>query len=163
MFFKRKRDKNKILGIRNSRKVYFPLYFLALILIFIVFWILYKELPLNTFALTLLIIFIILIIKYTELHRLSNYYEINRNAFIHKSGLLNKKSKNIDILTISDVDWQQSPWQRLIGFGNVNLRIYSNPMAEINIKNINHPAKFVRTLEKAILDKKKKSSGGIGS
>ena len=137
------------LKVRNSRKSYIPIYFMILILVVIIIYILVSGKPLNDLALKLALTFIVIILISTEIHRLGNSYEINRNSVIHRKGYFNITSKRLEFGAISDSDIQQSIWQRMFSYGNVEIHLYSKENKTV-VKNINHPFEFVDFLQKTM-------------
>lgn len=144
--------------VRNSRKIYLPIYLMVLILIGTLIFIFYNDLPVNKWVLVLIILFIFFSIKYTELHRFSSSFEINKDSLIHTRGLLTKKIRSMDFFAVSDVETKKTLWQRLLGFGDVDVRLYSGE-SDNPVKNINQPEEFVRFLRKMIDNKRKEASG----
>jgi uncharacterized membrane protein YdbT with pleckstrin-like domain len=143
-----------ILRKRSSRKVYIPFYLMVFILIGAILYIKINNLLLNPIAIIAAVLFIIIILNFTEFHRLNNSYEINVNSLIHKKGILKRVTKNIDFLSISDIDVSQSLWQRLFNFGDVNVRLFSLDTTT-SIKNISNPNDFAKFLESKIHNKRK--------
>jgi len=117
------------------------------VLVSAVVFIKYRGFLINKYVLILVVVFIVLAIKYTEIHRFSRWYEVNSNSLVHKEGILSKKIKNLDLCAISDIDVSQNLWQRLLGYGNISVRLFSE-VSHTEIKNINDPAKFGNFLEK---------------
>lgn len=153
MFGKRRYKKKSIekntLKVHNSRKIYIPVYIMIFVLIGTVIFIKYNGLKLNNYVWWVVIIFVILAIKYTEIHRFTNWYKITPDSLVHKQGILNKKIKNLDLSAISDIDIYQNFWQRMLGYGNISVRLFSE-VSHTEIKNINDPVKFGNILEKSI-------------
>lgn len=135
----------EVLKIRNSRKIYVPVYLMIFILVFAVGFIKYSGKELNMFAFKLAVIFSILGIIFTETHRLRSLYEINDNFFVHIKGIFFKTTKRTDLSVISDVVIKQNPWQTIFGYGNVNVVVFSEVTP---IKNVNKPMEIVSFLEK---------------
>ena len=148
-------SKSDVMKVRTSRKVYLFLYLMIFVLILAVIFIKYKGLPINNYVLILVVVFIVLVIKYTEIHRFSKWYEVNENSLVHKEGILSKKIKNLDLSAISDIDISQNLWQRFLGYGSINVRLFSD-VSHTEIKNINDPAKFGNFLEKMMSAKMNK-------
>lgn len=148
--------------VRNSRKTYIPVYFMIVILLFTIGYIKYSGKELNNLALKGAFIFSILAVIITELHRLSNRYEINDNAVVHAKGLFFVTSKRTDILAVSDAELKQNPWQRILNFGDVNVMVFSRESVT-NVKNINNPSEFTSFLEDKINEKRggAQKKGGI--
>ena len=143
-----------ILRTRASRKVYIPFYLMVFILIGVILYIKLNNLFLNPIAIMAAVLFIIIILNFTEFHRLNNAYEVNLSSLVHKKGILRKVTKNIDFLSISDIDVSQSLWQRLFNFGDVNVRLFSLDTTT-SIKNISNPNEFAKFLESKIHNKRK--------
>ena len=142
---KEKKEEDK-LKIRNSRKTYIPIYFMMFVLALIIAYILNSGKPLNDLAFRLASVFVVVVFIATEIHRLGNSYEINDNSIIHKSGYFNITSRRLEFGAISDSDVQQSIWQRLFSYGNVEIHLFSKENKTV-VKNINHPFKFIDFLQ----------------
>ncbi len=155
----REKEKTKkyFMKVSNSRKLYLPIYLMILVLIAVIIFIKYNDLNLSTPALVLVVLFILLSIKFTELHRWSNSYKITRDSFVHTKGILNRKTRSMDFLAISDIELRQNFWQRLLNYGDVSVRLYSGE-SDNPAKNISNPKKFADCLEKMIHIKRRESS-----
>ena len=154
---KKEKIKKYFMKVSNSRKIYLPIYFMILVLIAVVIFIKYNDLNLSTPVFILVILFILFSIKITELHRWSNSYEITKDSLVHNKGILNRKTRSMDFLAISDTEVKQNIWQRLLNYGDVSVRLYSGESSN-PAKNINNPKKFARCLEKMIHAKRDGSS-----
>ena len=150
-------DSKKVMKVRTTRKLYIPLYLMTIILIIVIGVIKLKEMQLSQSALIGVIVFIVIIVLFVEVHRFKDLYEINQNSLVHSHGILNKKIKSSDFFAISDFDVNQKLWQRLFGFGDVNVRLVSHDSSTA-VKNINNPTKFAAFLEESI--SKKRTEGG---
>lgn len=137
----------KILKFSNTRKHYLLFYLMIIVILGIIIYIKIINKPINNFALLLSIIFCILIFLGTETHRLYNSYEINQNSLVHTVGYLTKKSKRMDFSSISDFYIIQDIWQRMLSYGNIDVRLYSGETT-MNIRNINHPKHIIDIIEK---------------
>ena len=151
---KGKEEEKIFMKVSNSRKLYLPIYFMILVLIGVIIFIKYNGFPLNNLVLILVGLFILFSIKITELHRFSNSYEINQNSFVHTQGILNRKTRSMDFLAISSIEVEQNFWQRLFGYGNVSIRLYSGETDNL-VKHINNPAKFAKFLREGMHLKRK--------
>lgn len=158
------RGEIKRLKVRNSRKLYIPLYFMIIILFLTIGFIKMSGKEINDLAFRAIIIFSLAILVFTEFHRIRNSYEINSNSLIASKGILNKNIKKVDLLSISDVDSHQNIWQRMLNFGDVNARLFSKDSAT-SMKNISNPVKFANFLEKMMSERRNESStrGGMGN
>lgn len=139
--------KEKDVAVRNSRKLYIPVYFMIITLICLIVIIRVEDLPLNKAALIAAIVFILIGIKFTEVHRLGNKYRIDFRSLIHTKGYFNIVSRKVDLLAVSDIDVSQTLWQRLWGYGDVNVRMFSKD-SNTSVKNINNPDLFASMLQK---------------
>ena len=115
----------EVLKVRISRKLYIPIYLMILILFLAVGFIKISGKEINDLAFKMAIGFSAILILITELHRLSNSYEINSDALVSSSGILNKKIRKADLVSISDVGLNQTLWQRMIGYGKISARMFS--------------------------------------
>ena len=148
----RKKKDDGVYRVRNTRKIYFPVYLMAGLLVGFLAFLFFRGLPINTMALGLIVLFIFLSIKYTELHRLNNSYEIDSHDVIHTEGLINKKIKRGDLVHVRYVDINQSVLQRLFGYGDVMVDLFSE---KIPVRNIDKPLEFQKVLEDKIAEKKR--------
>ncbi|MEM1225247.1 MAG: PH domain-containing protein [Planctomycetota bacterium] len=53
--------------------------------------------------------------------RLGYHYELTSQRFIHKSGLLTRRTDRIEVIDIDDVSYEQGPIQRIFGVGTINI------------------------------------------
>ena len=139
----------------NSRKIYLFLYLMILILIAVLIFIKITNRPLDIMALKLVAAFVIALAIATELHRVYNIYEIHDNSLIHTQGILSKHSRKIDFSAISDLYVIQNLWQRILSYGNVEVRLFSGENTTY-IKNINKPSEFVEIILRKINQKAKR-------
>ena len=146
---KKEKDKKDLMKVRNSRKLYFPIYLMIFVLIGVIVFIKYNGLSLNKLALILVGLFVLFSMKFVEIHRLCNSYEVNKNSLVHTMGLFNRKIRSMDFFAISDIEVKQNFWQRLLGYGSVEVHAASGANI-IKVKNINKPGRFVDTLEEQV-------------
>lgn len=153
MFEEKKSFLNKgQLKIRGSRKRYFLIYVMVLIVIAIVGYIRYNNLFLSESAFVFAIIFIISALFSTEIHRFMEFYRITTNYLECTVGLFSKKTKKILIESIVDIDLNQKVWQRFLGYGTLNIHAASG-VNIIQIKSINNPVRFMDFLEERVDEK----------
>ncbi len=108
----------------------------------------------NQIAVILAAIFSFILIKKIELERFSTYYEVNPDNLKEVSGIVGKKVKNVSYHSISDVSVSQTPWQRLLNYGSVRVKMFAED-ATSTIKNIPHPEDFVDFMEQAMNKKRR--------
>lgn len=147
---KGKNSNKNSLTLRNSRKIYIPIYIMVLILLSVILWIYFSGKPLTYFSIALVILFSYFAIKSTEIHRLTNKYEIKSPTLIHTTGLFNKNERRVDLFAVSDADVLQNLWQRIWRYGDVRVRLFSAESTTI-IRNINNPQQFASFLEGEML------------
>ncbi len=149
----------EILSIRNSRKIYIPVYAMILILFFTIGAIKYQGKDINSFAVKSVIAFSIIGIIWTEMHRVRNKYQITDTAVVHLKGLLFKTIRKTDIHALSDAVLMQNPWQMILGIGDVS----ANAFSEVNVlKNINDPHYVIQFLEEKMVKKTAVATTGKG-
>ena len=152
-------ENKEMMKVRNSRKTYFFVYTMILILIITVIVIKTSGSELNKLAFEAVLVFSAVLIIFTEIHRFRNLYEINSHSLIHSKGIFVKKTKRVDLLSVSDADSKQNPWQRLLNYGGVDVNLYSGGKP-VPVKNIDDPEKFVDFLEEKMSEKRIKEGGG---
>jgi len=145
-----KDSKEGKISVYSSRKVYIPIYFMTIVLVIAVIYLIINGFELNRYALIGITLFVLGSIKMTEIHRLTNKYEIGEVTLDHIHGLFSKISRKLDFFAISDLDVSQSPWQRMLKFGDVNVRLFSKESVA-KIKGINNPTRFADILQRRIL------------
>lgn len=69
--------------------------------------------------------------------RLGYHYELTSQRFIHKSGLLTRRTDRIEVIDIDDVSYQQGPIQRLFGVGTINITSSDRSDPELDLHGIN--------------------------
>lgn len=154
MFSKKEDKKKSILRIRNSRKVYLPVYFMVLVLVGVIIYIKLMGLPFDNYLLLIVGAFILLALKTTEIHRLVNLYEINPNVVVHSFGLFSKRVQDIDMNSISDIRIHQTLWQRMLNYGDVVISLFAH---DNMVRNIDDPSRFVEVLEKTMANARREN------
>ena len=147
----------RVLRVRNSRKIYIPIYIMILILILTISAAKFSGKEVNTFAFKTVLIFSATAIIFTELHRLVNSYEVNSNSLVISTRLIKNSTRRLDLLSISDADSVQGPWERILNYGDVHVRLFSKE-STMTIKGIDNPLKFVDFLIETIDEKR---GGGV--
>ena len=147
-------SKEGIISICNSRKVYIPIYLMTILLITSAVYIKIEGYSLNKYAFVGVVLFALGSIKMTEIHRLTNRYEIGEATLSHVHGLFSKVNRKLDFFAISDLDVSQTPWQRMLNFGDINVRLFSKDSVA-RIKGISNPVKFADTLQDRIANCRK--------
>ncbi|MEK6842645.1 MAG: PH domain-containing protein [Nanoarchaeota archaeon] len=133
-----------VLSIRNSRKLYIPVYLMIFILFLAIGMIKFYGKEINDWAFRTVLVFSAVGMIMTEFHRLRNRYEINDSSFVHVKGVLVKTTTRTDLSVISDIVIKQNPWQIILGYGTVHVVVYSE---ETPIKNVDNPLMVVSFLE----------------
>ena len=138
--------KNFLLKVRRSRKSYFLVYFMILIIIGILVYFNKMGLTIPTFTLIISIGFIVLLIKFIEIHRIKDWWAITDSALIQSLGLLDKNVREVGFSSISDMDIHKPLFKRFLDYGDVNVRLFLNETS-IKIKDISNPTQFVEDFQ----------------
>jgi len=146
------RAEKSVLRVRTSRRYYVPIYAMSIFIVGFILWINLGEGSVSQVALLAAAIFIISSIKGSELHRFNFLYEITPLAVVFTEGIFSKRSKRIDLSSISDINISQNPWQRLLRYGDVDVKLFAEGS---KIPNINNPKKFALVLEETMVNKGK--------
>ena len=139
-------QKREIVKFSRSRKPYFIIYLMIIILIVLTTYVRVKGLPSSRITLIGTIVFTIIGMTITEIHRLKDTYKISHEYVEHRSGIISKGEKKIHIKSITDINARQNVFQRLMGYGSIVVQSASGAN-NIIINNINHPKKFIIILE----------------
>lgn len=78
--------------------------------------------------------------------RLSVYYELTNQRFVHKSGILNRKTNRIEVIDMDDVSYQQGIVERMLGTGSIRIQSSdtSHPKITLDgIDNVEHVAQLI--------------------
>ncbi|TWT56073.1 PH domain-containing protein [Allorhodopirellula solitaria] len=78
----------------------------------------FSQLPL-TVALGIIVLLWVLVAANYARMRLGYHYELTSQRFIHKTGLLTRRSDRVEVIDIDDVSYEQGPVQRLLGVGSI--------------------------------------------
>ena len=154
-------EEKSVMRLRTSRKTYFFIYLMIFILMSTVIFIKISGKELNKLVFEGVLAFSAILIIFTEIHRFKNLYEINSHSLIHSKGIFVRKTKRVDLLSVSDADSKRNPWQRMLNYGDVNVNLYSGG-SSVPVKNINNPEKFVDFLEEKMSGKRiEEGEGGM--
>ena len=146
-------ESKKMMKVRTSRKAYFLVYDMILILIIAVIFIKTSGRELNKSAFEAVLVFSAVLIIFIEVHRFATFYEITSSSLVHSQGIFSRAIRKVDLTSISDADSKQTAWQRMLNYGDVHARLFSAE-TELSVKNINNPEKFVDFLEKKMNEKR---------
>jgi uncharacterized membrane protein YdbT with pleckstrin-like domain len=81
----------------------------------------------------------------------SNEYVLTTHRLIQQSGFLAKRSMDIRLDKINNVEHRQTLWGRILGFGDLEIDTASENGAGL-FPNINHPLDFKRAILAAVED-----------
>jgi len=138
--------KKFLLKVKRSRKTYFLVYLMILIIIGVLVYFKRNGLIIPTFTLIISIGFVIILIKFTEIHRIKDWWAITDSALIQSLGLLNKNVREVSFSSISDMDISKPFFKRFLNYGDVNIRLFLNETS-IKIKDISNPTQFVEDFQ----------------
>ncbi|MBS3070993.1 PH domain-containing protein [Candidatus Pacearchaeota archaeon] len=134
------------LSVRNSRKIYLIVYLMILALVISIAVAKISGREIDELTLKVVGVFLILAIFFTESHRLNTYYEVNPHSIIASKGIFSRTTRRLDLVAISDANLRQNLWERMLNYGDVGVRTFSDDSAMV-IKKINNPSMFVDFLE----------------
>ncbi|MGC9309604.1 MAG: PH domain-containing protein [Candidatus Nanoarchaeia archaeon] len=138
-----------IVSRNNSRKIYLPLYVMAIILICLIIYIQVNNLELNNTVFIAAILFIVCVLFFTEIHRAVTRYEIRTESLVHIHGIFSRRKRYVAFHSISDIKFKQNFWQRLLRYGSIYVYQFSEDSAT-QVRNINKPEEFLNILEERI-------------
>ncbi|MFZ1932518.1 MAG: PH domain-containing protein [Thermoguttaceae bacterium] len=75
--------------------------------------------------------------------RMSVRYVLSTQRFLHERGFLRRVSDRIELLDVDDITFEQSLWERLVGFGTLRIASHDRTNPELvlpGIENIKHVA-----------------------
>lgn len=139
-----------------TRKHFLIIYIMDLILIFVIVYLLLNSLEINKYSLYGALLFIIVSIIYTEVKVNMDSYKLTSSTLIHAHGILSKSVKKISLVAISDASSSQNLIQRILGYGNVEVKMFSRDVPA-HVKYINNPREFVDKIEHLISINKKEN------
>jgi hypothetical protein len=144
-------EKNEILlKVYKSRKAYILYYFFSLIIIFSLIYLYFRGYVIESYVFWICFIFVLGIIYTTEIIHHREWWAVTNNSLIHSVSIVNKNVREVDFSSISDLDLDKPLYQRILNYGDVNVRLFLNETS-IKIRHINSPEKFIKFLRGLIL------------
>ncbi|MCC9657315.1 PH domain-containing protein [Rhodopirellula halodulae] len=92
-----------------------------------------------TFGIALIVIAVLWILvglSYAA-KRLGVHYELTSQRFIHKTGILTRRTDRIEVIDIDDVSYQQGPIQRIFQVGTISITSSDRSDPELELIGIN--------------------------
>ena len=142
--------------LTHSRKAFFLEYVMAFIAIAILLAISVKGLEVNGILVIFVGIAAILGLSMPELKRIREKCIITNESVTVKRGILNKREHQFQLSTITDVNYRQNLWQRLLRYGTLVIRSFSHAGREIYVGNIDNPKKAMAAISKLVDQKHEK-------
>ncbi|WP_286762730.1 MULTISPECIES: PH domain-containing protein [Rhodopirellula] len=93
-----------------------------------------------TFGIALIVIAVLWImvgLNYAA-KRLGVQYELTSQRFIHKTGILTRRTDRIEVIDISDVSYEQGPIQRMFKVGSISIISTDKSDPELELVGINN-------------------------
>ena len=140
----KKRD--YILRVRRSRKSYTLAYIFIIAIIAGLIYAYQKGFNMGWKVLLIAGATIFFTIKLTEVHRYKDWWAITESSIVQSLGIFSKNLRAIDFGSISDIDVDQSLYQRILNYGDVNIRLFQNETS-IRVNNINKPENFLDIIQ----------------
>ena len=103
------------------------------------------------------IIIALLMIGSILISRYSCFYTLTNKKAISKVGLIRRDERSAPISKITDTRVSQGVWQRLLGYGNVQISTAGSSGYEVNFININNPY-YVKTQIDDLIEKHEKEA-----
>jgi len=142
--------------LMDSRKAFFLEYVMAFIAIAILFSISIKGLQVNGILIIIVGIAAILGLSMPELKRIREKCIITNESVTVKRGILNKREHQFQLSTITDVNYRQNLWQRLLRYGTLVIRSFSHAGREIYVGNIDNPKRAMAAISRLVDQKLEK-------
>jgi len=142
--------------LMDSRKAFFLEYVMAVIAIAILLAIAAKGSEVNGILVIVVGIVAIAGLIMPEIKRIKKKCIITNESVTVKSGILNKREHQFQLSTITDVNYHQNLWQRLLRYGTLVIRSFSHAGREIYVGNINNPKMAMAAISKLVDQKLKK-------
>jgi len=142
--------------LTHSRKAFFLEYVMAFIAIAILLAIAAKGLEVNGILVIIVGIVAIAGLIIPELKRIMEKCIITNESVTVKRGILNKREHQFQLSTITDVNYRQNLWQRLLRYGTLVIRSFSHAGREIYVGNIDNPKRTMAAISKLVDQKLEK-------
>ncbi|WP_146578616.1 PH domain-containing protein [Neorhodopirellula pilleata] len=101
----------------------------------IVIALLRSELPFGVALIIIAVLWVLVLANYARM-RLGFHYELTSQRFIHKTGILTRRSDRIEVIDIDDVSYEQGPIQRIFGVGKINITSSDRSDPELHLLGI---------------------------
>ena len=142
--------------LMDSRKAFFLEYVMAFIALAILFAIAAKGLEVNGIWVVIVGIVAIIGLSVPEIKRIREKCIITNESVTVKRGILNKREHQFQLSTITDVNYRQNLWQRLLRYGTLVIRSFSHAGREIYVGNIDNPKRAMAAISKLVGQKLEK-------
>jgi uncharacterized membrane protein YdbT with pleckstrin-like domain len=119
------------------------------------------EIPLTAvwgFGIGIIILWWIIAFGSFIYRRISIFYELSSQRFIHTSGILVRTTDRIDVIDIDDVSYTQGIVQRMLGVGTVDLVSKDQSHPKLMLRGIDQVAKVSGLIDDARRKERKKRS-----
>ena len=143
--------------LTHSRKAFFLEYVMAFIAIAILLAISIKGLQVNGILIIIVGIAAILGLSMPEIKRIREKCIITNESVTVKRGILNKREHQFQLSTITDVNYRQNLWQRLLRYGTLVIRSFSHAGREIYAGKIDNPKMAMAAISKLVDQKLEKT------
>lgn len=93
------------------------------------------QLPFGIILIIIAVLWLLVLANYARM-RLGFHYELTSQRFIHKTGILTRRSDRIEVIDIDDVSYEQGPVQRIFGVGSINITSSDRSDPELHLRGI---------------------------
>lgn len=94
-----------------------------------------EQLTIGIALIVIAVLWVLVGLNYAR-RRLGMHYELTTQRFIHKSGILTRRTDRIEVIDIDDVSYQQGPIQRIFRVGNINITSSDRTDPELELLGI---------------------------
>jgi len=136
------------LKLRSTRKAYFHIYAVP-VAVFITLELLTDYVSFNNYVYIFIGAIAAASIAYSELDRWNYWIEIDETGVTVEKGLLRKKRLIVPRQILTDMDIKQSVFQRLLRFGQITMRSFSEDHRRVSIC-INKPHDKMKEIRELI-------------
>ena len=140
----------KELILKHSRRAFFLEYILVILALTILLTNAIKGSGLNGFLVIAIVIAALAGLIRPEIIRMREVCVITPEAVTIKRGILSKREHQFHMSSITDVNYEQSVWQRIWNYGNLIIRSFSHAGKRFRVGNIRNPKEVMATIHRLV-------------
>lgn len=97
--------------------------------------ILFEQLTFGIAIAIIAVLWVLVLLNYARM-RMGFHYELTSQRFIHKSGIMTRRTDRIEVIDIDDVSYEQGPVQRMFRVGSINIISSDRSDPELHLSGI---------------------------